>query len=56
LLEKNSAGAITPTEREQLKALRQESEKLMLQKAHAYALLKWRGHTLPALTKLPRPR
>ncbi len=56
LLEKNSAGTLTPAEREQLKELRLESERLMLQKAYAYALLKWRGHILPALTKIPRPR
>lgn len=56
LLEKNSAGTLTPVERERLKELRLESERLMLQKTHAYALLKWRGHILPALTKIPRPR
>lgn len=56
LLEKNSAGVLTPAEREQLQELRLESERLMLRKAHAYALLKWRGHTLPALAKIPRPR
>ncbi len=56
LLEKNSAGAVTESERAQLKSLRLESETLMLHKAHAYALLKWRGRALPALTKLPRLR
>lgn len=56
LLEKNGAGTLTMGEREQLKEVREESERLMLQKAHAYALLRWRGHVLPALTKLPLPR
>jgi len=56
LLEKNSAGTLTPAERGALKELRQASEHLTLQKAHAYAILKWRGHVLPALTKVPRPR
>lgn len=56
LLEKNGAGTITPVERQELKNLRVESERLMLRKAHAYALLKWRGHTLPRLADLPRPR
>lgn len=56
LHQKNSAGTLTPAERAHLKELRLESERLMLRKAHAYALLKWRGHTLPALTKIPRPR
>ncbi len=53
LLEKNSAGTMTAVEREQLQELRLESERLMLRKAHAYALLKWRGHALPPLNKLP---
>lgn len=56
LLDKNSAGTIASPEREQLQALRLESERLMLRKAYAYALLKWRGRVLPALTKIPRPR
>ena len=56
LLEKNGTGAITSEEREELKNLRVESERLMLRKAHAYALLKWRGHVLPKLDELPRPR
>ena len=56
LLEKNSDGTLTSAERHRLSELRIESEKLMLQKAHAYALLKWRGHTLPPLNKIPRPR
>jgi len=56
LLDKNGAGTMTPDEREELKNLRLESERLMLRKAHAYALLKWRGHVLPRLVDLPRPR
>ncbi len=56
LLKKNGAGALPPAEREELAHLRQASEWLMLRKAHAFALLKWRGHTLPALAELPRPR
>jgi hypothetical protein len=56
LLKKNGAGTITPAEREQLKELRQANERLMLEKAHAYALLKWRGHVLPTLSKIPRAK
>jgi len=56
LLDKNGAGTIAPDEREELKNLRLESERLMLRKAHAYALLRWRGHVLPRLADLPRPR
>lgn len=55
LLERNSAGALSPTEREQLKELRLASEKLMVRKAQAYALLKWRGHVLPPLNDIPLP-
>lgn len=56
LLDKNSAGRLAAAEREQLQTLRLESERLMLRKAHAYALLKWRGHILPTLDKISRPR
>ncbi len=54
LLDKNSTNTITPIERDELKALRFESERLMLRKAHAYALLKWRGHVLPSIHDLRR--
>ncbi len=56
LLELNSAGNLSAEDRSRLEALRLESERLMLRKAHAYALLKWRGYSLPPLDKLPRPR
>lgn len=56
LLEKNSGGKISTDEKNELKTLREESEHLMLRKAHAYALLKWRGHSLPSLQQLPSPR
>lgn len=47
LLEKNSAGTIKPEERRALAELRQAADRLMLQKAYASVLLKWRGHRLP---------
>jgi hypothetical protein len=55
LLARNSEGTITPKVRADLRALRLETEKLMVRKAHAYALLKWRGYALPALDRIPRP-
>ncbi|MBI4770752.1 MAG: hypothetical protein HY784_10190 [Chloroflexi bacterium] len=55
LLERNSAGTITAAERRRLSELGREGDRLMLRKAHAYALLKWRGHKLPALNQLPLP-
>lgn len=47
LLEKNAAGVLTAEEELELAALRTESDRFMLRKAHAAALLRWRGHRLP---------
>jgi len=52
LLEKNTAGTLTTIERELLTHLREEADMLMLRKAYAYVLLKWRGHRLPSLAEL----
>ena len=54
LLAKNSAGTLTETERAVLAQLRQEADALMLRKAYAYTLLKWRGHRLPTLAQNAR--
>jgi len=55
LLERLQDQTLTPEGREWLARLREEADTLMLRKAHAYALLKSRGHTLPALEEL-RPK
>ncbi|KAA0223415.1 hypothetical protein EDS67_25825 [candidate division KSB1 bacterium] len=47
LLRKNQAGKLNEREQLVLEALAAESERLMLRKARAYALLKWRGSALP---------
>lgn len=47
LLTKNVQGNITEVEKELLKTLGDEARRLTLKKAHAYLLLKWRGHALP---------
>lgn len=47
LLERNQDGLLTDSERIELQALRKESERFMLRKAQAAALLKWRGHHIP---------
>ena len=47
LLTRNQAGTLTDTERVELNDLRTAAEGLMLRKAHAAALLTWRGHTVP---------
>lgn len=52
LLDKNSAGALPVVDRQALEQLREEADRLMLRKAYAYVLLKWRGHRLPALAEL----
>ncbi len=52
LLEKNRAGSLAESERAQLTQFRIEADQLMLRKAYAYILLKWRGHRLPTLAEL----
>jgi hypothetical protein len=44
LLEKNAGGLLVPAERDELERLREEADRFMLKKAHAAALLRWRGH------------
>lgn len=53
LLEKNQAGVITPEERQELTVLRVAADRLMVRKAYAWAVLRWRGHPVPALDELP---
>lgn len=52
LLEKNK-GDIAPEERAELAELRLDADRLMLRKAYAWAVLRWRGQPVPALNKLP---
>jgi predicted transcriptional regulator len=52
LLQKNEAGNLTPEEREELTALRVAAEQLMLRKAYAWSLLRWRGQRIPSLEEL----
>jgi len=53
LLEKNGEGKISPEEAKELKDLRFTADRLMLRKAYAWALLRWRGHPIPSLDELP---
>ncbi len=55
LLAKNEDSLLTPQERQALAALRQASDQLMLRKAYAWALLRWRGQRIPPLRELPLP-
>lgn len=52
LLEKNSSDMISSSERKELSNLRSTVDQLMLKKAYAWAILRWRGYRLPALEKL----
>lgn len=52
LLDKNANGTITNKERELLTQLRHESDRFMLCKAHALALLRWRGYQIPPAEQL----
>ena len=47
LLDKNTNGTISEAEQQQLHTLRHEADRFMLRKAHAAALLRWRGHQIP---------
>ncbi len=54
LLEKNqTSGELSPTERQELNDLRIAADRLMLQKAYAWSVLRWRGHRVPKLNELP---
>lgn len=52
LLERKQTGELTPAGQELLDDLRNQADFLMVRKAHAYALLKSRGHRLPSLNEL----
>ena len=54
LLAKNEE-MLTPEERQELSRLRQAADRLMLRKAYAWSLLRWRGQRIPALSELPVP-
>jgi len=53
LLEKNQIGEITLAERQELNKLRISADQLMLRKAYAWSVLRWRGHKIAALNQLP---
>jgi predicted transcriptional regulator len=55
LLEKNQDGVLTPEEQQALTDLRQAADGLMLRKAYAWSMLRWKGHRIPALKALVAP-
>ncbi len=52
LLRKNANDTLTAVEQDELNHLHHEADRLMLGKAHAAALLRWRGHRLPPSERL----
>lgn len=52
LLDRHTSGTLNLAEQNELEALQHEADRLMLRKAHAAALLRWRGHTLPPAESL----
>jgi hypothetical protein len=55
LLAKNQTQDLTAGEQQKLAELRQIADGLMLQKAYAWSVLRWRGYRLPALQELGVP-
>lgn len=53
LLEKNKDSLLAPEEQQELTNLRLAADFLMLRKAYAWSILRWRGHRLPPLKELP---
>jgi hypothetical protein len=52
LLDKNKSGKLSESERAELSALQNEADRVMLRKARAAVLLRFRGQRLPTLTEL----
>ena len=52
LLDKNANDDLSASERQELGQLRTDLDRQMLLKAHAAALLQWRGHQVPPADKL----
>ena len=54
LLERNQeTESMSPEDRQELRKLGQAADQLMLKKAYAWAILRWRGYRIPALDELP---
>jgi hypothetical protein len=52
LLRKAAETGLTVPEQAALREIGDEARRLTLRRAHAYLVLKWRGHLLPTLTQL----
>ncbi|WP_392530478.1 hypothetical protein [Nostoc sp. C117] len=52
LLQKNQNNQLSESDRLLLRSLRVSADYLMLKKAYAYALLKWKGYSIPDFEQL----
>lgn len=52
LLEKNAAGELSTSEQEELERFRWAADRIMLRKAYAWSVLRWRGVATPRLDEL----
>ena len=55
LLNKHETQPLNSDEQQELTSLRQAADHLMLRKAYAWSLLRWRGERIPALSELSAP-
>jgi uncharacterized FlgJ-related protein len=55
ILRQNADNRLTAAERQELSNLRQAADRLMLRKAYAWSILRWRGARIPALEELSVP-
>jgi len=53
LLDKNGEGTLSGAERLELTSLRLNADQLMLRKAYAWSLLRWRGYPVPTRADIP---
>lgn len=53
LLERNATGQLPLNEQSELAELRLMADRLMVKKAYAWALVRWRGQPIPTLHELP---
>lgn len=56
LLCQNADNRIASAQQQELSNLRQAADRLMLRKAYAWSILRWRGARIPALEELPIPQ
>jgi hypothetical protein len=55
LLDKNKAEELHPEEQTELTDRRHSADRLMLRKAYAWSILRWKGHKIPPLQELAVP-